>query len=96
MSDQIAELMAELDITREQALEIIAIDEAAQAERDARGSCGLCHHYTPDPEAGRRYFGVPNAESGWCKNPEVESGHRDYPHADMLSGDWCQKFERGE
>lgn len=93
MSDEIAEMMAELDVTREQAVEIIALTAAEQAERDARGSCGKCRHYTPDPEAGRRYFGEPNAESGWCKHPEVTSGHSDYPHADMLSGDWCQQFE---
>ena len=96
MTDKIAELMAELDITREQAIEIIALEAAAQAERDARGSCAACKHYKPDPEAGRRYFGEPNADSGWCTNTDVRPAHKDDQYADMLSGDWCQSFERDQ
>ena len=91
--DEIAGLMADLDITREEAIALIEVERQEEIEREARGSCAKCKHYTPDPEAGRRYFGEPNADSGWCKNPSIPSGHRDYPHADMLSGDWCQKFE---
>lgn len=66
----------------------------ADAEHDERGSCAVCEHYKPDPEAGRIYFGEPNADSGWCLNPAVKSGRKDHPHVCMLSGDWCQSFER--
>ena len=58
----------------------------ADAEHDERGSCAVCKHYKPDPEAGRQYFGEPNSDSGWCTNTD--------PHFSMLSGDWCQSFER--
>ncbi len=87
------ELAAELGIERAEAAAWLYADRQAQAERDARGNCGRCKHYRPDPEAGRRYFGNPNEDSGWCTNPAVPSGHADYPHADMLSGDWCEQFE---
>lgn len=91
--EEIQSLMDDLGITREEAVELIAAEAAELAEREARGSCGKCKHYRPDPEAGRRYFGETNEDSGWCTNPAVPSGHRDYPHADMLSGDWCQQYE---
>lgn len=91
--DAIEELAADLGLTREQATALLEADRQAQAERDACGNCGKCRHYKPDPEAGRRYFGEPNEHSGWCLNPAVPSGHRDYPHADMLSGDRCELYE---
>ena len=93
MADDIEELMAELEISREDAIALIAADKEAQEWQDERGRCGKCRHYKPDPEAGRIYFGEPNADSGWCLNPEVKSGRKDYPHADMLSGDGCGEFE---
>lgn len=89
-------IAAELEMTREDAAALEYADRLAQAERDARGSCAACKHYKPDPEAGRRYFGEPNADSGWCTNPDVRPAHKDDQYADMLSGDWCQSFERSE
>ena len=84
---------AEIETERSEAAAVIYADRLAQGERETRGSCATCQHYRSDPEAGRRYFGEPNEDSGWCLNPAVPSGHADYPHADMLSGDWCQQHE---
>ena len=92
MTDKIAELMAELDITREQAIEIIAIEAEAEAERAARGDCGRCKHYKPDPSAGIPYHGVPHPDAGYCQLHGAD-GHGTCV---MLSGDWCEKFERKE
>lgn len=89
MSDEITDLMAELDITREQAVAIIAIEAEAEAERAARGDCGRCKHYKPDPDAGIAYHGVPHPEAGYC---QLYGGDGNGPCV-MLSGDWCQQFE---
>lgn len=86
-------LAAELEITREEAAALMYVELQAEKDADERGRCCNCRHYKPDPEAGRIYFGVPNADSGWYLNPEVKSGRKDFPHADMLSGDGCSKFE---
>ena len=92
--DEIAGLMADLDITRDEAVALIEVERQEEIEREARGSCAVCKHYKPDPEAGRRYFGETNADSGWCTNTAVRPAHHDDQYADMLSGDWCQQFER--
>ena len=88
------ELAKEISGGWEFAAKLIYADRLAEAERVARGTCSVCKHYKPDPEAGRRYFGEPNADSGWCTNTAVRPAHHDDQYADMLSGDWCQSFER--
>jgi len=93
-TDEIAELMVDLEITREEAIALIEVERQEEIEREARGSCAVCVHYRPDPEAGRRYFGVPNADSGWCMITTATEGSAGGPRADMLSGDWCPMFER--
>lgn len=52
-----------------------------------RNKCGKCRHFRPDPDAGRRYFGEPHTDAGWCMHPEEN------PEVDTLSGDWCADFE---
>ena len=94
--DDIEELSLSLGITRQEAQQIRDADLEAQAEREARGCCGRCKHFVPDPEAGRAYFGEPNEDMGWCKHLEVKPDRNDLPGAAMLSGDWCQKFEQKE
>lgn len=95
---QISEIDEESDIFADMTPAEYADEMKAQrqvdAEHDARGSCAVCVHYRPDPEAGRRYFGKPSADFGWCTNTAVRPAHQDDQFADMLSGDWCQQFER--
>lgn len=91
---EVDEMAATLDVDRTEAAAVIYADRQVKAEREARGNCGRCRHYRPDPEAGRNYFGEPNADSGWCTQPDNAKGAREgQPGIDMLSGDWCQSFE---
>ena len=78
------------------AAKAIYVQRQADAEREARGSCAVCKHYKPDPEAGRQYFGEPNEHSGWCTNPAVREHSIPACQPIMMHGDWCQKFERNE
>lgn len=58
-------------------------------DREARGTCGTCKHFKPDPEAGRLYDGEPNEHAGFCGAwADDETGP-----APMLCGDWCERFE---
>lgn len=59
---------------------------------ETRGTCATCKHFMPDPEAGRSYFGEPNADSGWCDGWLDQSN--DSLH--MLCGDWCERFAAKE
>lgn len=90
VSDEVAELMADLEITRDEAIALIDVERQEQIERDARGDCGRCKHYKPDPDAGIPYHGVPHPDAGYC---QLHGADGNGPCV-MLSGDWCQSFER--
>ena len=92
MADEIEELMAELEISREEAVEFLELQRIEDAEREARGNCGKCKHYKPDPDAGIPYHGVPHPDAGYC----LLHGKDGNGTCIMLSGDWCQQFERKE
>ncbi len=74
---------------RAEAAAVLYADRLAQAERDARGNCGKCKHFKPDPEAGRPYHGEPHPDAGYCQH---HGGDGSGPCI-MLSGDWCEQFE---
>lgn len=80
---------AEVEIERAEAAAVIYADRIAQAERDARGNCGLCKHFKPDPEAGRPYHGEPHPDAGYCQH----HGNDGHGPCVMLSGDGCSDFE---
>lgn len=82
-------LATELEMTREEAAALAYADRQAQAERDARGNCGGCKHFKPDPQAGIPYHGEPHPEAGYC---QLHGGDGHGPCI-MLSGDWCEKHE---
>lgn len=90
MNDEVGELAAALEITRQDAEQILAADRAAAAER-ARRCCGKCRHWRPDPQAVVCDDGSRHPDGGWCKAPAWHT--MPGPSPAMLPGDSCQHFE---
>lgn len=86
---EVDEFVREFDGKREWAAACLYSDRKEQAERDARGNCGKCKHFKPDPDAGIRYHGEPHPAAGYCQH---HGGDGNGPCI-MLSGDWCGDFE---
>lgn len=89
MSNEIQEVMQAFGITREEAVELLAGEAAADADREARGNCGRCSHFKPDPDATLQSLGEPHPDAGLC----LLHGKDGNGPCLMLSGDWCQQFE---
>ena len=88
MIDEVDDVAERLEISREDAAELIEAERIAQEER-AASRCEICRHWKPDTNAVTCDNGSKHPDGGLCLNP----AYAKHGPAPMLSGDTCQLFE---